>query len=328
MAGWTASKPGAWRACPSRSDAGASPLFPPAQPDADAAQAALLHLVRRDPRTLGVPRTRWRLADLLGRCPWLRLKSRSGLWRLLRRLRIHYKRARAHIHSPDPAYEAKLTQVAQVRHRAHASAGREVLLYEDELTLYRQPTLGAAYEQAGHAQPLAEQAPAKNTTTRVVGTLDPLTGRVISACQARLDVPHLVAFYQQVRAAYPQAERIWLVQDNWPVHVHPDLLVALEPQEGHWPRHTPKNWPTEPSVRARRAFGALRLPIQLLFLPTYASWTNPAEKLWRRTKQEAAHLHRLAHDLPAFRHLIADFLAQFVHGSPDLLRYCGLLVPN
>jgi len=28
------------------------------------------------------------------------------------------------------------------------------------------------------------------------------------------------------------------------------------------------------------------LPIQIVQLPTYASWTNPIEKLWRKLKAE------------------------------------------
>ena len=59
-------------------------------------------------------------------------------------------------------------------------------------------------------------------------------------------------------------------------------------------------------------------------LPTYASWLNPIEKLWRYLKQEVLHLHRLANDLGGLRAEIDRFLDQFTDGSDQLLRYVGL----
>lgn len=138
----------------------------------------------------------------------------------------------------------------------------------------------------------------------------------------------LVALYQEVRAAYPDAERLWVIQDNWPVHWHADLLVALEPQTTRWPPRRPASWSDQPSTLARQRWGDLHLPIQLVFLPTYASWLNPIEKLWRSLKQEVLHLHRVAHDLPTLRGQVAAFLNRFLPGSENavtLLRYVGLL---
>jgi hypothetical protein len=56
------------------------------------------------------------------------------------------KRGRSYIHSPDPDYEAK----------------QAALLFLDQVSVYRQPTVGVAYEdvayeQAGQCQPLARR---------------------------------------------------------------------------------------------------------------------------------------------------------------------------
>ncbi|MCB8937396.1 MAG: transposase [Ardenticatenaceae bacterium] len=67
------------------------------------------------------------------------------------------------------------------------------------------------------------------------------------------------------------------------------------------------------------------MPVQLLPLPTYASWLNPIEKLWRWLKQEVLHLHRFSDDWPELREVVASFLDQFATGSDALLRYVGLL---
>jgi hypothetical protein len=54
-----------------------------------------------------------------------------------------------------------------------------VLLYLDELTSYRHPSVACAYEEARTARPHAERSLASNTVTRVVGTLEALSGRVL-----------------------------------------------------------------------------------------------------------------------------------------------------
>src|SRR5207248_1078671 len=162
------------------------------------------------------------------------------------------------------------------------------------LTYYRQPSLARAWEATGQVQPRAQRSHRANTPTRTVATLDPADGRVVAWQGSRVGLSELVRFYQQVRTAYPAAERFYIILDNWPIHFHPDVLVALEPQESPWPRYVPSKWSKEPSAGARKRWGHLHLPIQLVPLPTYASWENPIEKLWRWGKQDILHLHRFA----------------------------------
>jgi len=65
--------------------------------------------------------------------------------------------------------------------------------------------------------------------------------------------------------------------------------------------------------------------ISLVYLPTYAPWLNPIEKLWRKAYQEVLHLHRYSDRWPEPRHWMATFLDPYSQGSPQLLRYVGLL---
>jgi hypothetical protein len=266
----------------------------------------------------------FRLADLVQYCKWLNLETESGMWQLVRGCHISYQHAQEHIHSPDPQYQAKLEVIQTLWERVQQSEGMEVLLYLDELTYYRQPTLSWTYEQAGPSQPHAERSLCSNTATRLVGTLDASTGQVLVQSGSKVGVKELVGFYQQVRAAYPEAQRIWIVQDNWPVHFHPDVLVALEPQQTPFAFPRPKDWADQPSPTAIKRWADLRLPIQFVPLPTYASWCNPIEKLWRKLKQDILHLHRQADDLPTLRARVLAFLHQFASGSTDLLHYVGL----
>jgi hypothetical protein len=270
-----------------------------------------------------VERSRWTLATLQQVCHWLRERSLSAIHRLLAKLEIAIKRGRWHIHSPDDDYPAKLALIQTYRELAQRDPQHYALLYEDEFTYYRQPSLSTDYALRGRGQPLGELSYRSNTMTRVIGALDALSGRVVHEQGSRTDVALLVRFYERVCQLYPGV-RVFIVQDNWPVHFHPDVLAALEPQETNpfgWRR--PPNWPTEPNKKARR----LNLPLQLIVLPTYASWCNPIEKLWRWLKAEVLHHHRLADNLPALRQQVGDFLASFSAGSQELLRYVGLLHP-
>lgn len=216
-----------------------------------------------------------------------------------------------------------MTAVAAVLAQAAASSGRIIVTYLDEITIERHPSIAQAYARRGSNQARAHRSHSANTLTRMVATLDALSGRVVFR-RGRVTTYALVAFFQQLRAAYPDAEQIHVTLDNWPMHFHPDVLVALEPQQTIFPLPRPPSWPSQPTARAIRSWGHLQLPIQLVPLPTYASWTNPIEKLWRKLRQEVTHLHPWSADIETLRANVDDFLQDFANGSEDLLRYVGL----
>lgn len=252
--------------------------------------------LRQAPATYGLPRSRWRLADLHQYCPPLqRLTTLSGVWRRLRRYRFGYKRSRDYLHSPDPQYEAKLAAIAEALRLARQAPTRETVLYGDEVTCYRQPLGGPAFWARGsRTQPLARRSYRANTQHRVIGALNALTGEVTRGCSAHAGVRELGRFLGRLRAQYG-ARRVVLIWDNWPVHRHPTVLAAAAAQH-----------------------------IELLWLPTYAPWCNPIEKLWRKLKQELLYLHPHSDCWPALKDAVASFLDQFAGPSPALLRYVGL----
>lgn len=254
-------------------------------------------------------------------CSWLTVNSVGALSQLLKRLGISYKRGQDYVHSPDPYYEEKLSLIELMRLRAYYEPDRFVFLYLDELTYYRQPTVANAYESTGKLQPLAHRSHRSNTHTRVLGAINAATGQLVYRQRSKTNISCLTGFWYDVCDAYPDAELIYIVLDNWPVHFHPDVLAPLQAQNLPFPPTVPAHWPTEPSQKAQLD----DLPIQLLCLPTYASWLNPIEKLWRWLKQNILHLHRHSDDWPALKRRVDQFLANFSHGSSELLRYVGLL---
>lgn len=255
----------------------------------------MLALVRRAPRLAGVDRGRWTLAGLGRAVGWLRGRAPGTVRRVLRRLGVAYKRGRRYVHSPDPAYAAKLAAVTAAQALARANPGAVALLYADEFTYRRRPSVAAAWAPAGADLPRADQGWTGDRTRRVAACLDALTGRLLWWQRARFDRRTLGRFFRAVAAAYPAAEVLYLALDNWPVHFHPDLLAALA-----------------------------GTPIVLLPLPTYAPWTNPVEKVWRRLTQEALHLHDLRDDWGAVQAAVERALARFAADPAGLLRYAGL----
>lgn len=273
---------------------GESPLFSPRT--TEEARAEVEQLLRSSPRKYGIERTRWRLQDVRRALSWLQGHSEAGIYKVLKRLGFSRKQALRFVRSPDPAFRAKWEAILRAFMEAAAHPDKVVILFLDELTYYRQPDPAPAYHPRGKTQPLAREVAGYNTKTRLVAVLNGLTGRVTYMQRRMIGKEALAAFYAQVRAAYPQAEKIYLVQDNWPVHKVPDVCEALQTHD-----------------------------LTPLFLPTYASWLNPIEKLWRWLKQEVLHLHHLAHNVGELRRLVSQFLDQFQNGSDALLRYVGLL---
>lgn len=295
------------------------------------AQADLNAVLAADPAIYGVTRTRWTLEKLL---PVLQKKGYhvnkiGSVHRLFSRLGLRLVRARYSHRSPDLQYQAKLDYIEAIKKRVKASQGREILLYLDECNYYRQPTLTNAWTCSDEKQKKVRRSYRGETITRVLGVLDGANGRVMIDQAPKISVSDHASFYKRVREAYPHATRIWIVQDNNPVHFHPNLLCALEPQESPFPFILPPNWSETPKEWAVKRFGQWKLPIQLVQLPTYAPWCNPIEKLWRKFRQDFYHLHRSIgdDDLPTLRAKAQEFFEQFAHGSAELLRAVGLGVP-
>lgn len=213
----------------------------------------------------------------------------------MRRWKLAYKRGRRHVHSPDWEYDTKVHRIETITWYSRQAPQRIVRLYEDELTYYRRPTLAQGYAPCGSDAPHAEQGSGYNTARRIAACLDVETGRLIAWQRAHFDRETLLKFYLAVEAAYPQADQLFLIHDNWPVHWHADLLAGLRGSK-----------------------------LTLVSLPTYAPWLNPVEKVWRKLYQEVLHLHPWVNAWELLQASVQAWLDQWAEGSTALLRYVGL----
>jgi transposase len=233
------------------------------------------------------------LADLRQVLPFLRNYSLPGLWQAVRRLGIRLHRGRLRLHSPDPTYIDKVFRLTRIQRLAHRFPDRVTLVFADEMSLHRQPTLAACYAPSG-SEPTATLSHRSNTVRRYAGALNAVTGQLTWHSASRMSVPELCRFLEQVRLAYPQRV-LFLAWDNWPVHRHAQVVAT-----------------------------AARLKIHFVWLPTYAPWTNPIEKLWRWLRQTVVQHHRLADHWTELQARVATFFDQLATGSPEALRYVGL----
>lgn len=278
-------------------------------------------MIAQSPESFGHSGVRWTLATLRDSLRWLKRLTLSGVWRHLKRAQLARKKGRLKVHSPDLQYCEKLAEVVRVLELAINSKGTVVILFADEFTFYRQPTVADAYSPRGKkTSPIGKLSHRSNTTGRIGRVVNALTGQVNYVQASKCGIKQLLNLYQEIKQTYPNAEVIYLVEDNWSVHFHPTILNAFPTQETPFELKVSHYWK---NVRGK-AWEKEKLPIQIVPLPTYASWYNPIEKLWRWLKQEVLHLHRKADEWDNLKNEIRKFLNQFQQKSIELLEYIGL----
>jgi transposase len=215
------------------------------------------------------------------------------VWRVLCACGVGLHTARARLFSPDPAYHSKVRRL----HRCLRDAARHPdtvgALFLDEFGYQRWSEVAPTW---GREAAVAQRAN-NNQQWRTIGALNALTGQVHYLDGYIVGRQQVRAFYTQLDRAYPEVDRLYVIQDNWNIHTHPDVRSALE----RYPRIKP------------------------VWLPTYAPWLNPIEKLWRWVRQDVLKRHRWVEDWSQVKQRVPDFLDQFTRGSPALLRYVGLV---
>ncbi len=263
----------------SKKAAGKSPLFPPI------GEKKMLEEIReltsRSPRALGHERSRWTLGllqdELGGRAP----QTEAGTWQMLNRLGVSHTRGQGYALSPDEQFEAKLHSFAGLAfidgvcerngERESDSEATDRVFYLDELTYELHPTVDKDWSPTGE-QPTTPRGTCGQKEGRLLAAIDAETGQLFYRQKRSVGRADLISLYQELASAC-EDERLWVVQDNAPFHFHSDVLEGLETQV--WPRShpafeypRPSQWPDP--TEASLSDGAL--PVQVVPLPTYASW--------------------------------------------------------
>jgi transposase len=237
--------------------------------------------------------SRWTLRTIRASLGWLTKYTLSGVWRVLQTCGLGLHASCARLFSPDPDYRRKVRRLHRCLRDAARHPDTVVALFLDEFGYQRWPEVAPTW---GLETAVAQRA-GNNQQWRTIGTLNALTGQVNYLDGYIVGRQQVIQFYSQLALAYPTATRLYVIQDNWNIHTHPDVMTAL----AHYSQITP------------------------VWLPTYAPWLNPIEKLWRWLRHDILKMHRWVEDWPRVKQRVHDFLAQFAHGSSALLRYVGLV---
>lgn len=245
------------------------------------------------------PPSRWSVRTIRASVAALADYSLSGVWRLLQRLHLQRRLLRDQLYSPDPAYAAKVAHLERCLREAVRRPGEVVLLFLDEMGYYRWPAVAPEWQLVlpGTTARQIHKAGPTNRQQRLIGALNALTGQVDYLDNYLVGRTQGSAFYRRLDQVYASAQCIYVVQDNWSIHQHTDVTTTL--------RQLPR--------------------IEPVWLPTYAPWLNPIEKLWLWLRRDVLAAHRHADDWSQLRQQVNGFLDQFAHGSPALLRTVGLV---
>ena len=237
--------------------------------------------------------SRWTLRTIRASVDWLTDYTVSGVWRVLQACSLGLHRSCARLFSPDPDYQKKVRGLHRCLRDAARHPDTVVAVFLDEFGSQRWPEVAPMW---GGATVVAPRA-GNNQPWRTIGALNALTGQVNYLDGYIVGRQQVILFSSCLKDAYPQkVEQLYVSQDHWNIHTHPDVLTAV----ATYPRITP------------------------VWLPTYAPWLTPIEKLWRWLRQDILKLHRWVEDWPHVKQRVRDFLDQFAHGSAALLRSGGL----
>ena len=237
--------------------------------------------------------SRWRLYNIRSSFSFLNDYSLSGVWRFMQRHGFSLRSASVQHYSPDPDYLEKEAYLHQCLKQTAANPDTCVLLFLDEMGYYRWPEPAKDWAME---VPVTDRKKSKQQQWRLIGVMNARTGQVNYLDGYIVGRAQVIRMHQVIADCYARAERVFVVQDNWSIHKHPDVMEALE------------DLPT----------------IEPVWLPTYAPWLNPIEKLWRWLRENLLKMHHLADSFDLLQKRVRAFLEQFDQGSEELLYYVGL----
>jgi transposase len=205
-------------------------------------QACLL--ARCCPRDLGLAFSTWSLAKLTEYLAdgGIASMSRESLRQILRAGGVRWLATKTWKASADPDFLAKMHKVLDLYDQPPAD-GR-VVCADEFGPLNLQPRPGRAWQPAGHPARLRATYRRTRGVRHMIAALDLATGTMTYRIRDRKRWREFLAFLKLLRARWP-GQKLYLVVDNFSPHKHPTVT----------------SWAAANNV-------------ELVFLPTNASWLN------------------------------------------------------
>ena len=152
----------------------------------------------------------------------------SGVWRLLLRCGIRLRSAPVRLFSPDPEYADKEAYLLRCLHAVAQAPSTQVLVFLDEMGYSRWPEPAATWAVSAPAGAPCTEPAGTNQQWRIIGALNALTGRVDYLDGYMVGRAKVIAFYQPLVQAYPDATRSSVVQDTWSIHRRNGVLAVVQ----------------------------------------------------------------------------------------------------
>jgi transposase len=211
----------------------------------EAARRRIRVIARCCPRDLGLPFSVWSLSKLAaylvatGVVPAI---SRESARQILRSGGISWQATKTWKASTDPAFMAKMHRVLDLYD--HPPADGRVVCIDEFGPLNLQPRPGRAWRPSGHPARLRATYRRRDGVRHLLAALDLATGKMIYRIRQRKRWREFLSLLKALRQHWP-GQKLYLIADNFSPHKHPDVRA----------------WTAASNV-------------ELVFLPTYASWLN------------------------------------------------------
>jgi transposase len=202
-------------------------------------------IARCCPRDLGLPFSTWSLSKLAGylvAAKVVALISRESVRQILREGGISWQATKTWKASNDPDFIAKMHRVLDLYD--HPPADGRVVCADEFGPLNLQPRPGRSWRPIGRPARLRATYNRYDGVRHMLAALDLSTGKLIYRIRDRKRWREFLSFLKALRDRWP-GEKLYLINDKFSPHKHPQV----------W------SW-------------AAGNDIELVFLPTYASWLN------------------------------------------------------
>jgi transposase len=196
------------------------------------------------PRDLGLAFSTWSLAKLAEYLAAARIAvvSRESIRQILRDGGVSWQATKTWKASADPDFLPKMHRVLDLYD--HPPQDGRVLCADEFGPLNLQPRPGRAWRTAGHPARLRATYRRTGGVRHMIAALDLGTGQMIYRIRERKRWRELLSFLKLLRRRWP-GQKLYVIMDNFSPHKHTQIT----------------DW-------------AAAHDVELVFLPTYASWLN------------------------------------------------------
>jgi transposase len=202
-------------------------------------------IARADPRIFGLPFSCWslvKLRDHLVTAGEISPVSVETLRRVLREGGVSWQATKTWKASTDPEFVPKMRRVLDLYD--HPPADGRVICVDEFGPLNLQPRAGKAWRAERNPVRLRATFHRTQGVRHMIAALDLATGRLFYRIRDRKRWREFLSFLKSLRARWP-GQKLYLIVDNFSPHKHPGVTT----------------WAADNDV-------------ELVFLPTYASWLN------------------------------------------------------